>query len=144
MCHQRFMAAAVLLVSLVLISWCALQADRADQEVQKAFQLRMDGKSAEAKALLEKLVAEKPRNAAAHYELARTKYYMGLGNFIPDGTMKDVGLSIEKAMEMDPGNANYALFAGHAAFMEAYISIKKTSRAPGRMWESCAGRLNHC
>jgi tetratricopeptide (TPR) repeat protein len=93
-----------------------------DSAAMKAFELRMTGKADEAKSLLEKAPAENPKDAVAHYEFARTKFHMALGN---PGNMEmdltDVQQSIEKAVENDPDNVIYQLFAGHVGFFQAYL-----------------------
>ena len=91
----------------------------------EAFNLRMAGKADEAKGLLEKELAENPENAAAHYELARTKFHMALGN--PEKNLADMlgdaQQSIEKALQNDPDNVIYPLFAGHISFFQAYLQM---------------------
>ena len=88
-----------------------------------AYNLRMQGKSDEAKTLLEDAIAQNPNDAAAHYELARTQCHMSLGN--PRNIEEDFGdalQSIEKAVENDPGNVIYPFFEGYVASMLTYIS----------------------
>ena len=56
--------------------------------------------ASEAKTLLEQLISENPENALAHYELARTKYHMGLANLrelIP--AIEEIQHSIEQAVK---------------------------------------------
>jgi tetratricopeptide (TPR) repeat protein len=89
----------------------------------EAFNLRMAGKADEAKGLLEKALADNPENAAAHYELARTKFHMLLGNpgeNLADA-LGDAQQSVEKAMQNDPDNVIYPLFTGHVSFLQAYL-----------------------
>lgn len=89
----------------------------------EAFNLRMAGKADEAKELLEKALVDNPENAAAHYELARTKFHMALGNPGENfaDTLGDAQQSIEKAVQNDPDNVIYPLFAGHISFFQAYL-----------------------
>jgi len=95
-----------------------------DSTVQKAYELRMDGKAEQAKELLAKAISENPTNAAAHYELARTNLHMGLGN--PRKLQESIGeaqQSIEKAVENEPNNVIYTFFKGHIASFQAYYSL---------------------
>jgi tetratricopeptide (TPR) repeat protein len=77
------------------------------ETAEKAFRLRMQGKTDEALELLEEDIAANPSHAGSHYELSRVKFY--LRDF--DGTQAAIG----KAVEIDPNNANYHYFAGLAA-----------------------------
>jgi cytochrome c-type biogenesis protein CcmH/NrfG len=91
----------------------------------KAFELRMAGKAGEAKELLEKALAENPKDAAGHYELARTKFHMALGqggrNIVD--MLGDAQKSIDRAVQLDPKNVRYASFAGKNNFMQAYYGL---------------------
>lgn len=91
----------------------------------EAFNLRMVGKAGRAKELLEKTLAQNPENAAAHYELARTKFHMTLGNPGENfaDMLGDAQQSIEKAAQSDPDNVIYPLFAGHIGFFQAYLQM---------------------
>ncbi len=89
----------------------------------KAFNLRMAGKVDQAKEFLEKALAENPKDAAAHYELARIQLHRALGNM--SNLERDFGnaqQSIEKAVKNDPDNVIYPFFAGQIGFYQAYLS----------------------
>ena len=93
---------------------------------QKAFELRMNGQVDEAKALLEKTISEDSTNALAHYELARTKYHIGLGN--PReliNKLTEIQYSIDQAIKYDPANVIYTFFKGRISFLSAYVSIQR-------------------
>ena len=89
----------------------------------KAFNLRMAGKVDLAKEFLEKALAENPKDAAAHYELARIQFHRALGNM--SNLEKDFGnaqQSIEKAVKNGPDNVIYRSFAGQIRCYQAYLS----------------------
>lgn len=124
--RQKFVTVAVIALSTALCSFTSLRALQEDDAVQKAFGLRMNGKADEARALLEQDLASNPRNAAALFELARTNLHIGLGSprdlieTFPERVVKP----IEKAVSLDPKNADYAMFAADMAFTHAYMSMK--------------------
>lgn len=112
-------------ILLATIACASLQASQTDETAQKAYELRMDGKADEAKALLEKALSDDPGNAAAHYELARTHLYLATGNPPQlEEQLRSAQSAIEKAVELEPDSAVYALLQGHVAFFHAYMSLK--------------------
>lgn len=113
-----FIACAVVIASLGF--WACAQS-KLDKTVQEAYDLRMNGKADEAKTLLEQMISENPDNALAHYELARTKYHMGLANLKELITsIEDIQNHIEQAVKNDPDNVIYSFFAGRIASQSAY------------------------
>ena len=88
--------------------------NRAKNSVSQAFELRMAGKVDEAKDSLTQLLAEDPKDATAHFELARVHFYtMEL-----DRALKEV----EEAVALRPDNARYHYLKG---MTEAYNMILK-------------------
>ena len=116
------LSVAVACMSFVFLSCTG---PKLDKEVQQAYELRMNGKADEAKAILEQVIAEDSTNAAALYELARTEHHIGLGN-IPEllGGLEDIQQTIEKAVENDPDNVIYSFYKGYVCFTRAYASLK--------------------
>lgn len=105
----------------VLVS-CTFAGKKPDKEVYKAYELRMNGKVDEAKALLESILAKDSTDAMAHYEMARLKYYMLIGG----GGMKidDILISINKAVTCDPENVRYAYYKAIANFLNAFMAMQ--------------------
>ncbi len=104
--------------------------------VQKAYELRMDGKADQALALLEKAVADNSDDADACYELARTRYHMMLGE--PETLPKAVEEAhndILRALELEPDNVIFAYFAGRTAFMKAYVAMQMDQAAAKEQFE---------
>ena len=95
-----------------------------------AYNLRMEGKVDEANTLLEQAILKNPHNAAAHYELARTKLYMATGEPQKmEERIRDAQQSIDKAIENDPNNVIYPFFKGHITLFQAYMSPGKENVA---------------
>lgn len=109
-----------------LILFCFITAGvkagtKPENEVKKAFELRMSGKVDEAKALLESVLIKDSTVAMAHYEMARLKHYMmvGSGEMNIDGTFA----SASKAVTYDPENVTYAYFKAISGFMKAFMAM---------------------
>jgi len=130
---RSFLTMAVVVV--LFMQAASLWASEKEGIAKKAFDLRMEGKADEARALLEKAISEEHGNAAAYYELARTNLHIGLGR--PSELIKNFQESIVnpagKAVEIAPRNAEYASFAAGVAFVNAYISLRKGGAAAKEM-----------
>jgi hypothetical protein len=111
-----------ILIIGILVS-CSFAGNNPDKkEVQKAFELRMNGKVDEAKALLETILVKDSTNAMAHYEMARLKHYMLIGG---GGTkIDDILASVNKAVTYDPKNVNYAYYKAIASFLNAFMAMQ--------------------
>ena len=119
---------------IVALSMCALAGEVKTESLKAAmdaYNLRMQGKVDDANALLTQAILKNPHNAAAHYELARTRLYM-----VPTGEpqkmnerISDAQQSIDKAIENDPNNVIYPFFEGLIALMQNYLSPTKENAA---------------
>jgi len=92
----------------------------------KSYELRTDGKIEDAQKLLEKALAENPKDAAGHYELARIQLHMALGGGGRGNLFDMIGdaqETIHEAVELNPKNIAYTLFAGHVDYFQAYYSL---------------------
>jgi tetratricopeptide (TPR) repeat protein len=97
-----------------------------DKAVVEAYELRMNGKADEAKAMLEQIVSDEPDNALAHYELARAKFQIMLSGLKElDTALEDIQQSIYKAIENNPDNVIYLFFAGRVALLPAYMAVQR-------------------
>jgi tetratricopeptide (TPR) repeat protein len=101
---------------------CTYAGKKPDKEVVKAYELRMNGKVDQAKALLETILAKDSTNALAHYEMARLKHYMLTGG----GGVKidDIYTSASKAVTFDPKNVTYAYYKAIASFLNAFMAMQ--------------------
>lgn len=116
--NSYFLASMFLCVILLnSISACSLN-NKNDEEVMKAFELRIGGKAEEAKNLLLKILENDTTNALAHYELSRTLNYMDLrGSSEADEHLK-------AALTNDPENIIYAYYNAKNCFLKAYIAMQ--------------------
>lgn len=89
-----------------------------DNDVKKAFELRIDGNVEEAAALLNDIIEENPQNAMAHYELARTLNYMNLM-----GSEEATKLLIT-AKTIEPENVIYQFAYAKNCFFETYKAMQ--------------------
>jgi tetratricopeptide (TPR) repeat protein len=97
-----------------------------DTTLQKAYELRMQGKVDDAKAILEQAVLQNPNNANVHYELARIQLYRALGIGSRETLFKMIGDAknhIDKAVELNSEDVIYTNFSGYVGFLEAYYSL---------------------
>lgn len=130
---------AFTIAALFLGLLCCGKGSAPTDTAQKAFEMRMSGKADDAKALLDKAISENPQDAAAHYELARTLLHMGLGKGLEIfDYIKQANESIEKAVEIDPGNVIYRFFAARVGFMQAYAALQGDEAAASES----IGKLN--
>jgi cytochrome c-type biogenesis protein CcmH/NrfG len=120
-------ATLVLIILAIFMTGCFFVSESlADEVASRAYELRMQGKADEAKILLERALAENPKNEEACYELARIQNYMAVGDPANmESNLKKAQSSIEKAMQSDPKNVIYPFFAGHIAFFQSYFSMAK-------------------
>ncbi|MGD0463458.1 MAG: tetratricopeptide repeat protein [Tepidisphaeraceae bacterium] len=124
---KRIAAGLVLWAALAPGWFVAAAAGQGETQSMKvavdAYTLRMQGRVDDARAMLEQAIREDPRNAAAHYELARTLVHMALGN--PQKMQErlaEAQQSMARAQEDDPNNVIYPFFDGHIALLQAYPS----------------------
>ena len=116
------------IISLSIGTFFLVSCDRKDvnNEVFKAFELRLNGKADSAKTLLDEIIARDSANAMAWYELARTKHHIGLGN--PRelfGKLDDLQFTIDKAVEYDNTNVIYSFYKGAISYTRAYVSLMR-------------------
>jgi len=125
-----------LILSIGLLASNSYAGIKPDTEVQKAFDLRMNGKVDDAKALLESILAKDSTNAVAHYEMARLKHYLLVGG----GEVKidDILTSINKAVKYDPQNVTYAYYKAIASFLNAFMAMEMGGdEVKSRIAETC-------
>lgn len=121
-----FLSITVTCMSFVLWS-CTGQ--KFDPKVQQAYELRMSGQADSAKVLLEQVIAEDSTNAAAWYEISRTKLHMGLGN--PQELMSsiaDIQQTAKNAVDNDPDNVIYQYYKGHIDYFNLYAVMHMSEK----------------
>ncbi len=92
------------------------------KEVMKAYNLRMNGKTDEAKGILEGIIIKDSTNAMAYYELARLKLHMLIGR--ADVKLDEIIVPCDKAAANDPKNVIYAYYRSIAYLSNAYFSME--------------------
>jgi tetratricopeptide (TPR) repeat protein len=112
----------LILVFAGILGFSSFAGSASDQEVLKAFDLRMSGKVDEAKLLLETILKKDSTNAKAHFEMARLKHYLLTGG----GGIKidDILVSISKATTYDPQNVTYAYYKAIVHFLNAFMAMQ--------------------
>jgi tetratricopeptide (TPR) repeat protein len=114
----------IVAVACMSFSFWSCAKQKQEKTVHQAYELRMNGKVDSAKAVLDQIIAEDSTDAAAWYEMARTKLHMGLGN--PRnlfGGLEDIQQTIEQAVEKDPDNVIYSFYKGYISYFSAYASL---------------------
>jgi tetratricopeptide (TPR) repeat protein len=116
----------ILMTLLILCSQfngsCSVKGRESEKVVKKAFELRMNGKVDEAKALLNEILTNDSTNAMAWYELARLKHYMLVGG--SEVKIADIVTPINKAVNLEPKNVTYAYYKAIASFLNAFMSMQ--------------------
>ncbi|NQU51702.1 MAG: hypothetical protein HQ522_04095, partial [Bacteroidetes bacterium] len=88
-----------------------------DKVVLEAYELRIDGKTDQAKELLLNILEEDSTNATAYFELARTLNYMNIMG------SEEASQAIQTALKYDPDNIVYAYYNAKNCFLKAYIAM---------------------
>ena len=104
--------AKYLVFALVMQPLLSLYCQNNTTDVLKAYELRMDGHSEDAKKLLTKVLKKDDTNAMAHFEMART---------IED---QKKNFHIEKALNYEPDNLMYKFYKANLQMLEAYKAMK--------------------
>jgi len=122
--NSILLSLCVVTVCMCLIS-AACTRQEFDKNVLQAFELRMNGQADSAKVILEQVLSKDSTNAAAWYELARTKQHMGLNN--PRELISGMAViqqTVQKAVENDPDNVIYQFYLANIRFTNFYIALK--------------------
>lgn len=107
-----------------------------DKEVQKAFELRMNGKVDEAKALLENILLKDSTNALAYYETARLQHYLLTGG--GEMNIDKILTPISKAVRLEPKNVTFAYYKAIASFLNAFMSMQMgNGEVKNKIAETC-------
>lgn len=107
-----------LVIALMLnISTVFSSCQETDKAVLEAYELRIQGKTDQAKELLLTILKEDSTNAVAHFELARTLNYMNIMG------SEEASQAIRTALKYDPDNIVYAYYNAKNCFLKAYIAM---------------------
>lgn len=116
----------ILMTLLILCSQfngsCSVKGSETEKIVIKAFELRMNGKVDESKALLKEILTNDSTNAMAWYELARLNHYLLIGNV--EVKASDIVSPIFKAANLEPENVTYAYYKAISSFLSAFMAMQ--------------------
>ncbi len=87
---------------------------------KEVFELRMDGKSDQAKALMEKACKRTPKDARLWFEVARVRWHQ----WSRKRDMTPAKHAIDKAVKLDPDNGRYLYYAGQIHFYHGFIKAQ--------------------
>lgn len=93
-----------------------------ENNVMKAYELRMQGKAGQALILIDSIIANDSTNAMAHFERSRILNYMMRSS--RDISIDEVLSSINKATTYDKDNVHYAFTKAIYSFLNAYIIMQ--------------------
>lgn len=111
------------------------------KEVQKAYNLRVTGKTDEAKKILDNLLARDSTFAPAHYEMARLKHHMMLGKASND--FDKILAESENAVHYDPENVVFAYYNALASFFKTFINMQMEQGDVKAGIEKTCGKFEH-
>lgn len=115
---------------------CNYGRTKLENEVKKAFDLRMKGQVDEARSLLENILTKDSTLAMAHYEMARLKLYMFVGR--GSASIDEIASEAGKAVNFEPANVVYAYYLAMAKFMNAFMAMQMQKEdVKGLVQETC-------
>lgn len=110
------------LILAMLLGSCSYAGKKPDKEVQKAFQMRMNGKVDQAKSVLDSILTIDSSNAMACFELARLEHYKLTGGGGMD--LEKILQPIRKAVALEPNNVSYVYYNAISSFLSAYLAME--------------------
>lgn len=114
----QFLRTAFLIVLILNITVVFSSCQKTDKAVMEAYELRIDGKTDQAKEYLLNILEEDSTNAAAHFELARTLNYINIMG------SEESAQALKAALKYDQDNIIYAFYNAKDSFLKAYIAIQ--------------------
>lgn len=123
----------LLLLTLQINGSCSAKKEAAKNDVMKAYDLRMQGKTDLALALLDSILATDSTDAMAWYELSRVKKYMFTGG--GKVTLEEILAAADKATRYHPENVIYTYEKAMDDFLIAYMAMH---REPEKVREKIA------
>jgi tetratricopeptide (TPR) repeat protein len=112
------------LLLLLLVIPLFSQVNKTENEVIKAYELRINNKLDEAKTKLEKVLQQDSTNAMAHFEMSRLMSAIDIMNV-------DTSLYyLNKAAALEPENSLYAFSVADQILLKAYIAGHEENNEP--------------
>ena len=117
----QFLRTAILIVLILNISAVFSSCQKTDKAVMEAYELRINGKTDQAKEYLLNILEKDSTNAVAQFELARTINYMNLRG------SKEADHALKASLKYDPENVGYAYYNAKDCFLKAYVAMQTGS-----------------
>jgi tetratricopeptide (TPR) repeat protein len=115
---------AALLVTIIVIATLLGACSGNKATVQQAYDLRLLGNADSAHVILEQIIDQDSSNAAAWFEIARTRHHLGLGNpRMLFGNLTELVEAAAKATTLEPDNLTYACYYGYISFFNSYVAF---------------------
>ncbi|MBT8275177.1 MAG: tetratricopeptide repeat protein [Bacteroidia bacterium] len=108
--------ATYIVVALVMQPLFLMYCQNNTDDIIKAYDLRMDGRTEEAITVLSEIIDSDPSNAMAHFELARS---------LENDKKND---HIIMALDYDPENLAYKFYQANLQMLEAYKGMKTNNK----------------
>lgn len=123
-----------IMIVLIFTGIISCIGQKTDSEVMEAYELRLNGHADSAQVLLLAMTDKNPTNAMAWYELCRCTEHISLA----DPKAMDASLAacleyINKAIEIEEGNAKYLSYKGKIQTLEFYKTIMKGGEAGDKL-----------
>lgn len=121
---HRLSLIMIIAIFVPSLGHCEEKDNDSKNSVLQAYEVRMSGKADKAEELLNELLKTDSTDAAAYFELARTKHHMFLGkDQIAPEEWQEVVVASQQAVRLAPENEIYAFYYAYACFFNAYISM---------------------
>ena len=115
----RFFASGIIIMLLLNLTPGLNSFAKTDKSVYEAYQLRVNGKTDQAKELLLNIIKKDSTNAAAQFELARTLDYIQIMG------SEEARKALKTALKYDPDNIVYNYYHARTCFLQVYIAMQK-------------------
>ncbi len=124
--NQKFSLKMIsIILVLVLVGIVSSNCQKADEKVNEAFELRMNGQADSAKVILDQLLSTDSTDALAWFELCRTTQHLGQKNPREFGETINAALNaINQAIINDPDNAYYLSYKGSIEVLQFYFALQ--------------------
>lgn len=124
----------IVMMVLVFTGIISCTGQKTNSEVMDAYELRLNGHADSAQVLLLAITERNPANALAWFELCRCTEHMSLADpRSMDESIKACLKYIDKAIEIEEGNAKYLSYKGKIQTLEFYKTIMMGGEAGDKL-----------
>lgn len=117
---SHFLKVSILFGLYLFFALYIIQGQSSEEQVMKAYQLRMNGKLDEGKSILDQVLQNDSTCAFSWFELARTQHHLLLGG--GSSSTGEILQAYTKAVRYDPQNAIYLFSQANSYCLQAYVS----------------------